>query len=804
MSAPTNIFRAIAAGCILWPAFWLILSASIWPMSVRLAPPGHEPWILWASGFLLRRHWALAGLNAAGTFLLWTLILRLGRRLEPDQRRRVRYLSPLLLTAFVFSALLLKDVLPPGIAANALFYLPVLAVSFSLARVAGRWTSRDTSSFSPGRTALLGIVFSAAFWLTGMAHTRWSGLVSGDEGHYMIQAVSLHQDGDLDIRNQYEASLGDRCDDYIANDLLADRLHVSPRSRGNRWYSYHAPGLAFLSAWTVPHGDWARHLVLCLTAGLAIAGMYILCGMAGAGSRASLVVILLYAVGLYNAVYASRFLPEMLGATLVLWLTAAIFAQERRFFPSAIGAAAIVSALPWAQLRFLPMALLGAALYILHGLLIKEHWKNKVARLVVFAALSGAGLLMYRHFQLVFFEDGLSHGVGSLFMEYPAGIIRTFTNPGGLADVFPLAVLLVPCGLLGWRLNREQRPLLIGTAALFLTTWIATCSGGNYGGGACVPGRFLVSVMPLLIPALALYWGRASGIERWWLILLGLVSAGLCILELAILPRLGPSFVEPYNCTPIVLPALWGWRLPWPGPNFIFAAALVHAILVFRNRKTSRLTPWLIGLLLATLLAAQFSAAGRPSNEMPHHRAAAARGIADFDLAAVRIQPRRETGSVRLFTISNFLTDRFDRGRDADNPLRITTERRNAVHENDTISQPLLDRNDWDEERGWQWATLWPPRAFGGGQMAFSLQGRIIGGARPVVALREGSRTIVEQQLSTGTDGRASFQYRFNVQSRDSLLYMLVHLEGEGEFITDELALSPVSDNLLMPDGFTE
>lgn len=782
--------------CVLWPIAWLGPLAAVWPLSVAIHPPGHAPWVIWASEWIWRWRWLLVALNLVGTPALGAWCLSRAKGLKSDARARpIRWL-PLLALAVLFPVLLLKDQLPPGWTANLSFYLPLLAGSIPLADLARRWTDRGPNRFQARQITWIILAGTGLFWLTGMAYTQRCGEHAGDEGHYIIQAASLYHDRDLDIRNQYEAILGNRLPAIVSAGRLDGYLHVSPASRHGRWYSYHTPGIAFLTVWTVPFGIWARHLVLALIGGLALGGAYLLCRLADARHRPSTLLIALYATSLYGVVYASRFLPEMLGAALTTWLVVAIMFQKRYPARSVLLGAGMVAALPWGHLRFLPLALLGGGFYGLHGLFIPEPWKRKIPRLGAFALLSVLGLGFYRFWQLHFFEGGYSHPVGSLFMSYPAGILRIFTDRGKFADIFPLVVWLVPCGLLGcWTLNRRQRPLLMILGGLFLAQWVIACSARNYGGGATLGGRFLVAVTPLLLPATALYWRKAHGVVRWWLVMLALVSIGYSLLQLTLLSDLGRHFARPIDTMPRILPTLSGWHPLWPEPRFIVGAAITHGLLVLGVHKLNRSIPWLIGALAATLLIGHAQRTGRPSVAPRHHPGQAATQLTRLNLDRAFVQPRDPTAAVRLVEVANVLVDRYG---DA-HPLHITTAWREAVHdlETHTISQQRIEPNDW-AQRDLRWVTLRAPTRIGKGEWLFSLQGVVSGGdVTPVLALREGSQSLLEQVLPVNDQGKVSFQHRFRTQSSRSLLYLLLRLEGDGDMVLSEIALAPVSDAIL-------
>ncbi len=379
-------------------------------------------------------------------------------------------------------------------------------------------------------------------------------------------------------------------------------------------------------------------------------------------------------------------------------------------------------------------------------------------------------------------------------MSFPKGITRVFTDRRGLAHILPLIVWLVPCGLLGFILPSRNKALTAGAAVVFAVTWIISCSARNYGGGATLGGRFLVAVAPLLLPATAFFWERTSPVIRWWLLLLGLASIGLGIIQLSVLPALGRNFAMPFQTIPMVLLPLWGWRLPWPGAGFIITVAAVHALWVLFPALQRRPAPWMLGCLLAANIAMQTGREGLPASEPFLGKRHAAQQLSRLDLERAFMDPAKALEDFDLFSISNMLMNR----RDTFRSLRVTTEKLGSMHADGVISQPRVEVNDWNE-RDLRWVTLHPPFRPGAGLFAFKIAGSVSGAATVRLALREGSRTILETPLTSSATGIIEFSRFFEMQSSRNLLYILIHLENEGETNIDFLGLSPFGSALEPP-----
>ena len=118
------------------------------------------------------------------------------------------------------------------------------------------------------------------------------------------------------------------------------------------------------------------------------------------------------------------------------------------------------------------------------------------------------------------------------------------------------------------------------------------------------------------------------------------------------------------------------------------------------------------------------------------------------------------------------------------------------------VSQPRLEVNDW-QGRPYHWTTLAIPFDPGRGQRAFSLEGRIEGLATPMIAIREGSNTIIERTLTPDAQGIVRLKIAVFTEGRRGHLYLLLRLEGDGVFHTRRLHWSPVSQRLLDQVGLT-
>ena len=92
---------------------------------------------------------------------------------------------------------------------------------------------------------------------------------------------------------------------------------------------------------------------------------------------------------------------------------------------------------------------------------------------------------------------------------------------------------------------------------------------------------------------------------------------------------------------------------------------------------------------------------------------------------------------------------------------------------------------------------------FAGRAWPFALEGQMEVPATAILAVREGSTTILEQPLTADAQGIVRMKIAVFTAGRCGHLYLLLRLEGDGVFHTRRLHWSPVSQRLLDQAGLT-
>lgn len=425
-----------------------------------------------------------------------------------------------------------------------------------------------------------GLVVAVGLWgaaaaAFGLPAPAWStSQTIADEPQYLLSALSLAEDGNLDISDELAA---ERWRAFHRAELpeqtrpLPDGRRVSP----------HDPLLPLLLAPGMAAAGWVgakatlaliAGVVAALTCWLAIARLRVRPGVA-AGATA------VFAGAMPLAPYGSHVYPELPSALAVLLgvavLTGTAFGRWRLW---AVGAAVV--ALPWLAVKHAAVAAVLAALGLLR--LVREGRRGAALGLVLGLAAAGAVYLALH--QLVwtgwtvyasgdhFVERGELSVVGfapdywgrtrrlvGLLVDARYGIAAW--QPAWLLAVPAVAALAAargrasparPLGPLG-----PKSVLLAPLAAGWATaTWVALTMHGFW-----APGRQLVVVLPLAVLAVAWWVDRVAAARRllWVLGAVGVAAHAWLAVEAAIG---GVTWVRDFWAT--TFPPYRAWRLLLP------------------------------------------------------------------------------------------------------------------------------------------------------------------------------------------------------------------------------------------------
>ena len=367
------------------------------------------------------------------------------------------------------------------------------------------------------RSVLAAVFVVAALWagLGAGAHASYGARMIADEPQYVLSALSLAEDGDLDISDELA---GERWRDFHAADLPRQ---TEPRSDGSE-LSPHDPLLPLLLAPGVGSLGWVgARITMALVAG-ALAALLLWTGVVRLGARldAALVVVGAFSLSAPLAAYGSQVYPELVAALAVTVAAAALLGSSsgpRRW----LWLAAVV-ALPWLGVKYAPVAATIAAVGLWRehrasstrsGPRGGRHFVENVGVL----ALAGVAYLVFHRavyggWTVYAAGDHFTGGELTVVGNDPDHLGRTVRLLGLLVDRHFGLVAWAPAYLLAVpafaALLRRRQPstlvLLAPFAAGYATaTWVALTMHGWWW-----PGRQTVVVLPLAVLAVVRFVDR--------------------------------------------------------------------------------------------------------------------------------------------------------------------------------------------------------------------------------------------------------------------------------------------------------
>ncbi len=405
--------------------------------------------------------------------------------------------------------------------------------------------------------ALAAGVIATVASLVGLDARATAGArTSGDEPHYLLTAVSLASDGDLDVDDELAAH---RYRDFHAAPLDPQS---EPRAGGQR-LSPHDPLLPVLLTPGVAVAGWiGAKATLALLAGLtAAAATWVAVARFGVAPGVGALVVGGLGATMPLAPYGAQVYPEV-PAALATVVAVGLLLAPRPGRLHLAGSVLAVVALPWLSVKYVPVAL---ALVGVGGVRLRRRGARRdgLAAAVVLA-LAG---VTYVVFHLRIYGGLTVYAAGDHFAETgelsvvgvdPDYASRTRRLVGLLVDrTFGLgpwspAWLLAPAAVAALVARRVPgRAVLVAplAAGWATATWLALTMHGWW-----LPGRQVVVVLPLAAVAVAVL------VDRWRpLVPVVAVAVGAGILNWAWLARGaagdGPTLIVDFADT-----AAWPYR----------------------------------------------------------------------------------------------------------------------------------------------------------------------------------------------------------------------------------------------------
>jgi len=339
--------------------------------------------------------------------------------------------------------------------------------------------------------------------------------LTGDEPFYVMTAISIVRDRDLDESNNYAQR--DYDEFYPGDPLPADfqgwpgfPRDLPPHPATSTLpglHTKHGIGLSLLIA--LPYELFGRigaDLVIVLCAGLLAGQMYLLAREAGAATELAQLIAVGLTIALPIGPYATLIFPEVPAGLLLVYAVRRVAAATNAPWQW-LAAGAAIGFLPWLHQRFAPTAAI-LALLVAIRIVQSRAYRSMVLALIPIA-LGGVSLLLYNQWlydqPLQRAEDhagfsgftGTVNGAMGLLLDAQWGLLVA-------APVMLLALAAVP----RWY-EASSRTVIVAAAAVAPYLMVVAAYRvwwGEWGPSA----RYLVPVVPFAAGALAAWLTRAG------------------------------------------------------------------------------------------------------------------------------------------------------------------------------------------------------------------------------------------------------------------------------------------------------
>lgn len=367
------------------------------------------------------------------------------------------------------------------------------------------------------------------YLLAGYRSLHQIGL-GGDEPHYLVLTQSLILDHDIKIENNH--TRGDYRQ-YFGGALRPDYLM---RGLDGEIYSIHAPGLPviILPAFAVA-GAWGAVVMMCLFGALAALAVFDMAALVG-GPRAAWATWASICLTVPFIPHAWAIFPEMPGAAIVAWAMLWTMRSDSQSAAAWVWRGVCLAVLPWLHTKF-------SVFLAVLALALAWHVRKRVSHLVAFAAPIAVSVVAWFAFFVVIYgtlDPQAPYGA------YTAQFVRLENLPRSLAGAFfdqkfGLFVYAPIYGVAVWGailLLRESQWRWLAVTSIGLACLYTLTSARLYmwWGGSSAPARFLVPVVPLLAPAVAIAFARLRGglvaVHVWIALAVSLLVAAISLVDL--------------------------------------------------------------------------------------------------------------------------------------------------------------------------------------------------------------------------------------------------------------------------------
>jgi hypothetical protein len=483
--------------------------------------------------------------------------------------------------------------------------------------LAPRWVRGRGAQFST-LTGIL-VILSAA-WIAMLFLLRAQGVtISGDEPHYLVEAISIGRFHTLNMNPGYVFAVEHH---WVYPWTAKPSPHLAAIIgqaifRHNLYLPFHAIGLSVLLAVPMFLGTTAAVVTLItLLALLTVVLVYITGEVSQVRSPARNLIALLFLAPAF-ILATDQVFPDLISGLVIAIVIMTIAQTEiRRRCPTAqlISVTMCLVILPWLDQKnvFFPLPLLLA--FLVAG----RQISTRSLRLVVVPALVSLGSLLL----LNLYEFG--HLLGGPQQVQLVGLDTLTRSLALLVDRRQGLIVQLPIALLGiaglWHMRKKVPIAVITSVFILAATIYGNGSQPDSFGGYSFVGRFQWPVLPILLAFAGLY------IIRLWQVrptaVIGVVAVSLVIFLLQFLLILHREHVY-YNLAgwdPLSYAGWWGGldpspvlgligtdiydnsRVDWGIVCVVAIGCLIVYALVQAAKQSPRFRPWVLGCLSALVL----------------------------------------------------------------------------------------------------------------------------------------------------------------------------------------------------------
>ena len=423
--------------------------------------------------------------------------------------------------------------------------------------------------------AAVAVVVAAWCAVAAPARATYGARVTADEPQYLLSALSLAEDHDLDIADERAAER------YRAFHEVALPRQELGDGHG-RLFSPHDPLLPALLAIPMGLEGWlaAKLTLAALAGGLAAAMLWVAVRRLGIPTGTAVLTVLAFGLASPLAVYGTQVYPELPAALAVTLAVAALTGPLGRRGLVLLGVSVV--ALPWLSVKYVAVAAVLAAIGLVR--LVRRGDRGSAVWLVAGLAVAGLAYvlfhrLVYGGWTVYAAGDHFVGGEQTVVGHHPDYAGRTTRLLGllvdrgfGLAAWQPGWLLAVPA-LAALARRRPPfatvlvLPLAVGWAG---ATWLALTMHGWWW-----PGRQVVVVLPLAVLAVA-WWAAEAG--RFGRRCLGLALAlGAVLAAWVVVDALAGHLTLIVDFERTTDPIYRAWRLVLPDYRHVTATTwLLH------------------------------------------------------------------------------------------------------------------------------------------------------------------------------------------------------------------------------------